>query len=115
MNSQNIGNSSPYVTRATRARDMLVAAGMGDQVRVITFDASKFAGSDDVAYMRYVQQKIDEYEAAKDNLARLLRYFDKLKPFEQKIIADMVQDIAEMTEEGQEHVQAMRYIRRNYT
>lgn len=107
-------NPNPLVARAGKARDMLVQAGMGDQVRIVTFDASKFAGSDDEAYLRYVQQKIDEHKATKEHRARLLRYFDKLSPFEQKMFADMAQDIAEMTEEGQEHAQAMRYIRRTY-
>lgn len=107
-------NPNPLVARAGKARDLLVAAGMGDQVRIITFDASKFAGSDDVAYLRYVQQKIDERKTAKETRARLLRYFDELSPFAQKMVADLIQDMVEITEDGGNSADVARYIRRNY-
>jgi len=55
-----------------------------------------------------------DQEAARTRLEQLLRYFERLTPFEQQMIANMVQDIAELADEGQEYAEAMQYIRRNY-
>lgn len=62
------------------------------------------------------QQPIDQtdQEAARTRLEQLLHYFARLTPFEQQMIANMVQDIAELTDEGQEYAEAMQYIKRNY-
>ncbi len=53
-------------------------------------------------------------EAARTRLEQLLRCFERLTPVEQQMIADMAQDVAELTDEGQEYAEAMQYIRRNY-
>jgi hypothetical protein len=68
------------------------------------------------ALMTDGQQPVEQsnQEAARTRLEQLLRYFARLTPFEQQMIANMVQDIAELTDEGQEYAEAMQYIRRNY-
>ena len=60
------------------------------------------------------QQPPDQTDQEAARLEQLLRYFARLTPFEQQMIANMVQDIAELTDEGQEYAEAMQYIRRNY-
>lgn len=52
-----------FIVRAGLARDLLVKAGMGAQVRIITRDAAHIAGSDHGAYLNYVVGKIVEFKA----------------------------------------------------
>lgn len=52
-----------FIIRAGLARDLLVKAGMGAQVRIITRDAAHIAGNNHGAYLNYVVGKIVEFKA----------------------------------------------------
>jgi hypothetical protein len=52
--------NDPFYIRSGKARDMLVAAGLGFLVIPICSEAKRIAGDDHAAYMAYVQQQIIE-------------------------------------------------------
>ena len=99
MNSQNVGaTQSPYVIRAGKARDLLVAHRMGAQVRVITYDAERYARNDDTKYMAYVYAKIAQHL---NGLSAV--FFDEAV----QVAADMIRD-------GFELPDIIQYLKRNY-
>jgi hypothetical protein len=52
--------NDPYVLRSGKARDMILEAGLGVEMRPITRAASAQAKDDHVLYLKLVQREIDK-------------------------------------------------------
>jgi hypothetical protein len=99
MNSQNLGSTtSPYVVRAGKARDLLVKHRLGAQVRVITYDAGRYAQGDHTKYIAYVYVKIAQHL---NGLSAV--FFDEAV----QVAIDMIRD-------GFELPDIIQYLARNY-
>lgn len=99
MNSQNCGaTQSSFVVRAGKARDLLIARKMGAQVRIITYDAGRYAQGDDTKYMAYVYARIAQHL---NGLSAV--FFDEAV----QVAADMIRDGCELPD-------ILQYLARNY-